>query len=73
MEVREGASEGGKKFFVSDSALRVLCISEAPTTASWTTPLSTSGPRYPSCRALTTPWTSSVASTSAWATKRARQ
>ena len=58
---------------MSDSTLALPCVSAAPTTASWMTPLSTSGPRYPSCRALTTPWTSSAASTSAWATKHARQ
>ena len=58
---------------MSDSALPLPRVSAAPTTASWMTPLSTSGPRYPSCRALTTPWTSSAASTSVWATKRARR
>lgn len=45
----------------------------APTTASWTTPSNTTGRSFLSSPASTTPWMSSVALTSAWATRSALQ
>lgn len=45
----------------------------APTTASWTTPSNTTGRSFLSFPASTTRWMSSVALTSAWATRSALQ
>lgn len=66
--------DGIESLLVFDIGVSSLfCFPAAPTTASWTTPSNTTGRSFPSFLASTTPWMSSVALTSEWATRSALQ